>query len=412
MRGKHSTIIGNAAALYTLQAINYLVPIFTFPYLIRIIGLDGFGRVTRVLAIVQVGVLFVNLAFNYTATARIARIRDNPEELSKVFWSVASVRGLLFLVTAPLLVILTFYIPNWDDDRSIFLALIPLLAGEMLFPMWLFMGLERLGFVTILNAVARVIAIGLLLLLVRTEQDITAAALVTAAPVFFTGLGSWTLLRRLGVSRRPQPDTTMMVETFAESLRAFGGTLPSHIYARGSMIILGALTSDLQFGLYAMAQRLAGLISSFVAPAAQSVYATICRAAEDDESYRKAREKTLAATLVGVLSAVLAVAVAAPWILELISGSPQPVGTVYLRMLLPVVLFSGISVMMNLFIMATQKFRRLFIVYVIASSVFILLAWPLTASFGVTGMIVTMVIVEGIVALGLVFISSHLSKSS
>ena len=410
MRGKHSTVIANAASLYALQAINYLVPIFTFPYLIRVVGLEGFGRVSRVLAIIQVGVLFVNLSYNYTATARIARIREDLVELSRVFWSVAATRALLFVITASLLVGLTFVIPDWVEDRYVFIALLPLLAGEMLFPMWLFMGLERLGFVTILNAVARAISIGLLVVLVRDHEDIVPAALVMASPVFFTGLGSWTLLKRFGISAKPTANVALMVETFSEAVRAFVGTLPSHIYARGSMVMLGTLTSDLQFGLYAMAQRLAGIISSFVAPAAQSIYATICRAAEDDDAYESARQKTLIAAYGVLMSVVVAVGIAAPYILELIAGSPQILGTIYLRTMLPIVFFSGISVLMNLFIMATQKFRKLFYIYIVASSVFLGLAWPLTTLKGVPGMIITMVVVEGIVALGLVFISSKVSR--
>ena len=176
------------------------------------------------------------------------------------------------------------------------------------------------------------------------------------------------------------------------------------------MVMLGTLTSDLQFGLYAMAQRLAGIISSFVAPAAQSIYATICRAAEDDDAYESARQKTLIAAYGVLMSVVVAVGIAAPYILELIAGSPQILGTIYLRTMLPIVFFSGISVLMNLFIMATQKFRKLFYIYIVASSVFLGLAWPLTTLKGVPGMIITMVVVEGIVALGLVFISSKVSR--
>ncbi len=410
IRGKYSTVIGNAASLYALQAINYLVPIFTFPYLIRVIGLEGFGRISRVLAIIQVGVLFVNLSFNYTATARVSRIRDDHEELSRTFWSVVAVRFVLFVLTSTVLMGLTYVFADWAPDRLIFLTLLLLLAGEMLFPMWLFMGLERLGFVTLLNAVARAVSIGLLVLLVHDHEDIVPAAFVMATPVFVTGAGSWALLKKLGVSLKPRPTSALMIEMLSESAKAFLGTLPSHIYARGSMVMLGTLTSDLQFGLYAMAQRLAGMISSFVAPAAQSVYATICRTVDDEQAFRKAREMTLAATLGILVLVVLGVGIAAPYILHLIAGAEQPVGTVYLRMMLPMVLFSGISVMMNLFIMATKKFHRLFVIYAVASTIFLAMAWPLTKSMGTPGMIITMVIVEGFVAIGLVFMSSNLSK--
>ncbi|WP_431614845.1 oligosaccharide flippase family protein, partial [Enterobacter cloacae] len=38
------SILKNIFAMFSIQGVNYLIPLITVPYLVRVLGLDGFGR--------------------------------------------------------------------------------------------------------------------------------------------------------------------------------------------------------------------------------------------------------------------------------------------------------------------------------------------------------------------------------
>ena len=71
------TLVSNFTWLAILKIIGYLVPLITLPYLSRVIGVDGFGKIAFAAAIMVFIETFVDFGFNYTATRDIARQRDN-----------------------------------------------------------------------------------------------------------------------------------------------------------------------------------------------------------------------------------------------------------------------------------------------------------------------------------------------
>jgi len=82
----------NFVSLVVLQFINYLLPLFLIPYLIRILGIEGFGIYSFVLAIIMYGVQMSDYGFELSATYHISLNRDNQEKINEIFSSVLSIK--------------------------------------------------------------------------------------------------------------------------------------------------------------------------------------------------------------------------------------------------------------------------------------------------------------------------------
>lgn len=88
-------ILKNAASLLLIQGANFILPLVTFPYLVRVLGPSNFGVLAFSFAVVAYGVLLADYGFNLSASKRIAEIRGDRRMLSKTFWSVLTAKAQL-----------------------------------------------------------------------------------------------------------------------------------------------------------------------------------------------------------------------------------------------------------------------------------------------------------------------------
>ena len=76
-------ILANFSYLFLLQIAGYLFLLLTMPYLARVIGADGFGRIAIASAVIMWIQTISDWGFNYTATRDVAKNRDDKEKVSQ-----------------------------------------------------------------------------------------------------------------------------------------------------------------------------------------------------------------------------------------------------------------------------------------------------------------------------------------
>src|SRR5690554_4491222 len=99
------TLVANFGYLSLLQVAGYIFPLITMPYLARVIGVEGFGKIAFASAVVVWFQTVADWGFNYTATRDVAKNRDNKEKVSEIFSNVLWARCFL-MITSFLLLIL------------------------------------------------------------------------------------------------------------------------------------------------------------------------------------------------------------------------------------------------------------------------------------------------------------------
>src|SRR5690554_3233147 len=104
-------LAGNFAYLLMLQVANYVFPLITIPYLARVIGVEGFGKIAFAAAIILWLQTIADWGFNYTATRDVAKSRDDPERISEIFSNVLWARLFLMAVSFALLVMAISFVP-------------------------------------------------------------------------------------------------------------------------------------------------------------------------------------------------------------------------------------------------------------------------------------------------------------
>ena len=149
------TIAGNFIWLTVLQIASYAFPFITMPYLARVIGVEGFGKIGFAAAIMVWIETIANWGFNLTATRDVAQNRDNRTTVSIIFSNVLWARMLLMLCSLVILLILIAAIPRFREDYDIILVTFLMIPGHILFPGWFFQAIERMKYVSIFNVLIK-----------------------------------------------------------------------------------------------------------------------------------------------------------------------------------------------------------------------------------------------------------------
>ena len=234
-----------------------LIPLITLPWLLRVLQPEAFGAYALALAFGTYALMFVDFGFNLTATQRVAQIRDDREQLTRYFWTVQSARFLLAIIAAIVYIGIILSVTKFRSIAEVMIANLPVLLGTLLYPPWLYLGLERMRTVSIVNIVSRIIGVGPIFLFVRSPDDAVFAVSIYAGTSIVAGLISSGLIFRLRlVGRFKLPGVTEIVDVCRESLPIFVSAGAVSFYSAGNAILLGVVRDTYQVGLFNAADRL------------------------------------------------------------------------------------------------------------------------------------------------------------
>ena len=147
------TLFANFTYLSILEIIGLLLPLISYPYVIRCVGVDNYGIVVFCQAIIAYVIVVINFGYNVSATRKISENRTDILKIREVYSSVVYQKLFIFLICiiGGLFVLLFLQY----DYFIVLLGFIGLCIQEVFFPIWLFQGIEKMKFITIITFVAK-----------------------------------------------------------------------------------------------------------------------------------------------------------------------------------------------------------------------------------------------------------------
>jgi len=113
----YRSLVQNFSSLSILQIANYLFPLITLPYIVRVIGPSKFGLINFAAAFIAYFNLICDYGFSLSGTKAISLIRDDKEKLSNTFSTILSVKLFLSAFSSLVLIVVVFLIPMFKDNR-------------------------------------------------------------------------------------------------------------------------------------------------------------------------------------------------------------------------------------------------------------------------------------------------------
>lgn len=274
---KHSrngkVLAENFAYLSLLQIAGYVFPLITMPYLARVIGVDGFGKIAFASAIIVWVQTVADWGFNYTATREVAKNRENIEIVSDIFSRVLWSRCFLMIVSFLILFILTSIIPQFRENANIIFVTFLMIPGHIMFPDWFFQAMEKMKYITILNLLSKLLFTILIFVFIKDEDDYILQPLFISMGFVLAGIIAMYYILVKWKIRLKKTSIKSIIRTIKSSTDIFLNNLLPNLYASFATILLGIFHGSTANGIYEagtkfmyVAQQLLGSITRVFFP--------------------------------------------------------------------------------------------------------------------------------------------------
>lgn len=229
----------NFAWLSLLQIASYAFPLITMPYLARIIGVVGYGKIAFAAAVMTWLQTITNWGFQYTSTRDISRNRENKEKVSEILSYTLWASSFIMLVCAIVLIVLCIIVPKFRENYLVLFMTFLMLPGHILFPEWFFQALERMKYITLLNLLSRLIFTISIFIFIKEASQYWVQPLLTSLGYIFCGfIATYFIFKRWGY-KLYRPNMTEIWIMIKRSSDIFINEIVPNFYNSLSVIILG-----------------------------------------------------------------------------------------------------------------------------------------------------------------------------
>ena len=388
-------LLGNMASLFTLQGANYLLPLVTLPYLVRVLGTEKFGLIAFAQAFIQYFVIITDYGFNLSATRDVAINRDDPAKLGEIIVSIMSIKLFLF-VAGLVFLLLTMTLTSFGEHWKLYLIIYITVLGNAIFPVWLIQGLEFMKQLAWISILARAITTIAIFIFVHNPADYLIAATIQSTSLVIAAVPGWMLLimsRRFLLTRTTVSDIKGYLYS---GWHVFLSTVAANIYANSNIFVLGLVSGPIAVGYFSAANKIAQAVQGLFLPISQTIYPHISglveKSQEDAISFIR---KVL--RYVGVVSLVVSSVLfwEAELVVNTVLGAQYGSSVIILKWLAFLPFLITVNNMHGSQTMLTFKMNKMFSKIVMVSAlVNIVLVIPLTNMFSGEGAAMSMLFTE------------------
>lgn len=400
------TLVTNFGYLSLLQVAGYVFPLITMPYLARVIGVDGFGKVAFASAIVVWFQTVADWGFNYTATRDVAKNRDDKEKVSEIFSNVLWARCLLMILSFLLLLLVISIVPTFRDNYAVILVTFLLVPGHIMFPDWFFQAMERMKYITILNLLSKLLFTILVFVFIKEKNDFILQPLFISLGFLLSGMIAMYIILSKWKVKLKQPSTKRIFETIKGSTDVFINNIMPNLYNSFSVMLLGFFGGPVSNGLLNAGSRFVSISQQFMTVISRTFFPFLSRRIDKHIFYSK-----LNIFIAVFFSAILFIF--APWIIKLFFTEEFYHAITVLRIMSISILFLTLSSVYGTNYMIIQGYEKQLRNITFFSSFFgFVLSIPLVYFFDYIGAAVTIVATRGILGLSITYKAKKIIRSS
>ena len=265
-------LTSNFFSLSILQWVNYILPLITFPYLVRVLGVELFGILALATALISYFNVIVDYGFNLTAVNEIATHSNNKKKVEQIYSIVITVKLLLTLVSFIILSLIISIFEIFSNNWEIYLLTFGVVIGQAIFPVWFFQGIEKMKYIAYINIFAKVIFTALILLFVEHEGDYHLVPTFISLGFIISGVLSIVLVRNKFGVRFSLQEFSNIKRALLENWHIFISNIFVSLYTTTNILLLGIMTNNTITGYYAIAEKIIHAFGNILTPLSQAIY--------------------------------------------------------------------------------------------------------------------------------------------
>ncbi len=240
---------------------TYLVPLIVFPYISRVLGVEGIGTIDTVDYMMDYCILFSMMGLTSVGVREIAKNKDNPEALSQTFTDLFALNLCSTILIAVVFVLAVCLSPQLQSYGVLIpIGLLKLIAN-LFWIEWFYTGMEDFRYITIRSIILRTAFIISVFLFIDSRTDIATYYILFVGITVGNAVCNWYHKRSfIHWDLRKANIHHYLVPFFMLGIFA----MLSAIYAKLSLPVLSFITNDVEAGNYSTATRVYQVIIALV----------------------------------------------------------------------------------------------------------------------------------------------------
>ena len=273
---EYKSLFTNILHLFFFQGTNYILPLITIPYIVRVVGPEKFGILSFAEIINRYFVMITDYGFNITGTQKISIEREDLSARNHIFSTILNVKLLLMLMCG---FILYLIIAIWSDeiDQRIFMLYFLIVPGNILLSYWFYLGMEKMHYLNYPNLISRIGYAVAIFLFLREENQFYLVPLFYGGFLIVGGIASLALIWKKFNIKLSLPSITDISTYLRDGWSIFISTFAINLYRRSNIFLLGLVAPPVAVGYYSAGEKIIIAIQSIFNPIIQAFYPFVSR---------------------------------------------------------------------------------------------------------------------------------------
>lgn len=401
-RFKNSKLVENFFYLTGLQVFNYLLPLITLPYLIKVLQPEKYGLTVYAQTVMMYFIVFIDYGFNLTATRKISLLKNENKSITEVFNSVISTKLFLLLISLFVLAIIVFLIPKFTGLWLLYFFTSGVLIGQVFFPIWLFQGLQEMKYLMYFNFLSRVIFTILVFVIIKTENDFIYVNLLSSLGSILIGIVSIAfVIKKYNIKFRIAKRKEILFE-LKDGWMVFLSNFSIQMYVSSNIIILGAFENDKTVGNYSVAEKLIIILKQLLSVFSQVIYPHLCQLTNTPNLIKSFFKRTMIPFLAFIFILCFLLFVFAEKIVFLMTGNTIHEIILLIRILSFVPFIVAMNIPAYQTLLAYNYKNSYSIILIMGAVINIILNFILANFYGANGTAISVLITEFFITAGLI----------
>ena len=264
--------VKNGAWLYLLQIFNTVVPLFTLPYITRILGTKQYGIFSIAINIIGYYQVVVEYGFAMSATRKVALSDKNTDSLSKTFSTVLFSRCFLLIVCFGITAGYVFFNSSQLSQCLCLLILMVTLFGNCIQLNWLFQGMQQMKYITIVSMISRIITVVMTFVFVKSVDDLYLYCLLYAISPVISGILGLIFAKNTFHIRLVKVGLDEILCEMKSGWYVFTTQLSSKVFGAIGITFLGLFATNEEVGIYSAIQKIPNILILAWTPITQVLY--------------------------------------------------------------------------------------------------------------------------------------------
>jgi len=364
-------VFKNIFFLGLMQGANYILPFITIPYLVRTIGIEKYGLVAFAQSFAAYFVIFTDYGFSLSATKLISINRDNSQKISEVFSSVLFVKLAFVILSVIFSTVIIFSFKKFYSEYEIFYFSLLILIGQMLFPVWLFQGLEKMKYITFINILIKLFFTLCIFIFIRQEKNYLYVPLINSLGFLVGGLVAFYIaIKQFNI--KFSFNLANIKNQLIDGWHLFLAILSTNIYRNANTFFLGLVSTNTAVGYYALASKIIISLQALMSPIGQSLYPHLSKKYHTISRKDAIKNLFSIAKYYGLILFVIVflVLIFSNFIIKIIAAKPMIEAVIDMRVLSFVIFFGSFNYLFGTIGLINLNFERYFTKCIVFVSIF------------------------------------------